>query len=417
MHRFLFRFNFEFKLDVGVRLIYWVLWGSFFFFLSGCQSIGIEHFPFLRTENNIEIQKEKEKQESVNKADRRLTAIESEVERELDGSRRQTVSEMYWNDIINEIDLWLKDNQDSIYFLRAQLLKGQILELQSQFRQSVEIYKNVLLSSLQYPEVQAKTHMLLARCYEQLGEDALVLVNLEDAEKKAEYLPQDQVLAEIPARRAMVYYRIDQKDLGANNLKKAEMGIESLRRLKESQNQTQWLSQIYYRLGHQSERVIYDGNLEAYLDTLGLRQIFSLRSLEEGIEPWATLAEKDIKSSYQFAWKEILYQSRPSMKCQGNHCAEKKSPLFEGAVNSRLIIQEQQIKFSDLILEKLTELESQQLPAQSQKNQKTNEIFEFVRDLKKEVRNFNVQLSVRNPLTSETMQPRGLPGNLQQNKE
>lgn len=295
--------------------------------------------------------------------------------------------ERKWTDAEAVFKEFNKKYPYSVYMQRSRFGLAQSLAEQGNWSEAAEVYRLIInTSQLSNPEIKAQALFEISFCYENLGEEAKVLASLQDALSLKEYLVQEKVLAEIPARMAASYYRLGQNQIAEEYLQKADEGIKRLRALKLSEGDNTWLAKIYFRMGVFSTNQLSSENLETSLDTLRIVQIFSLRSAEEGVAPWSSDASDRLIDNYRTIWRLI-----------GNLAAEEH--IDSGMAKSRL--QERQIDLTNKLLEITNDLKLYQLPSGSNKTEATAKVYAFIEELTKQAQVFLASRSVRNHLTPE----------------
>lgn len=300
-----------------------------------------------------------------------------------------------------DLEKFIAQNSNSIFFQRARFDLGLVLESDEKWSESLKIYQEIIAN---LPEdskpLEARTHYQKAICYENLGDDTKALASLFDAEKSIEYLPQEIYLVEIPAKKATIYYRMGQRATAEKFLNQASQGISGLRASIRTEKDRAWVTTLFYKLGHLPNNSLNEGNLRAYLDTMGILQIFSLHAVEENMLPWSQKAQEDIRNSYRNAWSYIKDLDAKKISIESS----RKS----GAIDSSVMIQAEKNDLVGLLLEKMEELKRFQIPTPSKKADAAQAVFIHLDELKNEIKIESQKWSVQNPLTPETQSPRGI---------
>ncbi len=282
---------------------------------------------------------------------------------------------------------------NSIFYQRAQLGRAKTLEYQGRWAEAAELYRRTVEATRTHqPEIAAQGLYQLSFCYENLGDESRVLASLKDAMQLKQYLKPEQALAEIPARLAASYNRMGLRPEAEQYFREAERGIQQVRAQQPPENSAQWLSATYYRMGSFSTNQVSEENLQSSLDTLKIVQIFSLRSSEEGGQPWSKLASQGLIANYRDLWNTI--QQIPLNKAMEQGAAKREQT-------------ERQLNYSGQLLTLMNELKQYRAP-EGRNHPEATDLFSFLSKLETQAQGLLTAKGVRNPLTPEAESLGGL---------
>jgi hypothetical protein len=345
--------------------------------ISGCQYFGIRH------------QEADSKEQIVRQEqDQFLQQIELNLEDGINENTRQSLIE------------FIEKNPESVFYQRAQLALAKVYEIEGDWSKAQQTYRSVNLDTRNSSSaIFGLSSFGLAKCHSQSGDFARVLASLSDAEKNSDGLSDQIKLVEIPALKAKVFYQIGQIEDAKENLNLAHAGVIRIRSSLTTLKQKEWAARVYFSMGKIDDSDLLEGNLAAFIEQIGVLQVFNLFSLEEEVLPWSEGADKQLRESYLKAWRGIKNLKAEDLK---------ESHHFATRVDKDLVIQEEKIMLIDRLFEKITEIKSLKLPTESARSRAAKDFFDFLDNLKRDMQAHLQKLSVRNPLTPDTQKPRGL---------
>ncbi len=338
--------------------------------LSACSSMQMNE----NRDATIDPQIRAEQEAEISKADRAFNSMQYDV------------SEVLYAD-------FQKKFPNSVFFQRAQFGLAHSLEAQDRWSEAAELYRYTLEATRdRQPEIAAQALYHLSFCYENLGDETRVLASLKDAMALKEYLRPEQALAEVPARMAASYNRMGLTKESDQYLRQAERGILQVRASQKPENSAVWLSSIYYNMGAYSTHQVSEENLQASLDTLKIVQTFSLRSSEEGGQPWSKMAADGLIANYRDLWNTI--QQIPL-----NKAMDKGAALREQT--------ERQLNLTGQLLVLINDLKHYRSP-DAKSASAAEGLFAYLAKLETQAQSFLTSKGVRNPLTPEAESLGGL---------
>lgn len=254
---------------------------------------------------------------------------------------------------------------NSFFYQRARFGHAQSLEAENKWSEAAEIYRGTIEATrARQPEIAAQALYRISICYENLRDEARVLASLKDALSLKQYLEPEQAEAEIPARMAACYSRMGLQKDAQTQLILADEGIQNIikqnRSAMDAEALKNWSAKVYYKMGLFSTEQVTAENLQAALDSFKMVQIFSLRSIELGKDPWSEKAEKTLMVSYGNFWKVV--QNFPVIE-----------GLDTGAANRQKT--ERQIYFAGQILALTNDLKTSQVVSQEMRSPNSSHFF------------------------------------------
>jgi tetratricopeptide (TPR) repeat protein len=194
----------------------------------------------------------------------------------------------------------------SIYLNRSKLDHGRALAGEGKYSESLQLYKDVIDSSLElHPEFVGLASYYASFSYEALGDEAKTLASLKDAKTQAQFLPTAVAKAELPARMAAYYHRQGELDESRKYYREAEQGMTQLYQT-DTPADKKAKARTYFLMGVLSSNQVTIDNLPLQMDTLALTQIFLLRSVELNQNPWSTQSLENLEGNYRDIWNAII---------------------------------------------------------------------------------------------------------------
>lgn len=231
---------------------------------------------------------------------------------------------------------------------------------------ALQVYQSIIgRSTDQQWEFVALALHRKAYCYEVTLENEKALAALTDASRLKSYLPLEVTLAEIPARLASVYARMDQISLADQFTKKAELGIQQLRAMKRN-NDSEVVVRTLYKMGGLSLTQIDESSFKQNILTLIRNQRFLIQAIEHSQNRWARESEKDLLRAYSNLWSFIeSYKVTPSSDWQMDW-------VLEG---------EKRAEFISLYLEAIEKLKNFEAPPETSDFIKTATVYNQIKNI------------------------------------
>lgn len=254
----------------------------------------------------------------------------------------------------------------------------------------------VVLSRGKLPQIEVQALYRLSYVYECLGSDTKVISSLLDVKKRDNYLTDDLMKAELPARLAAAYGRVGNREQAKKYFTEAEIGLRLTReKYKESARPKEIMARILFFMGRLNPP---ENQLEVktgvYLENLRQLQPYLWHAVELDEPNWSKRAAEQIDLAYKNVWRLVDREKPDSI--------EKDTDI----VNRKLSLSKNRIVQSALI--SLRELKNLKLP-----NATPGRIEQdLTRELKLTENKFVTFLAQNaeptNPLTSDAKRREGL---------
>ncbi len=198
-----------------------------------------------------------------------------------------------------------KNYPQSHSFLAARLGEAQSLEGLEKWTEASNIYRSVFDTAMQvHPEIAALALYRLSFCYEALGDDIKSVAALLDSLKKQKYLPEEVVKAEIPARLAMLYGKVENTSEMNRYLGLAQKGVQSLQGRRDIP--AGLLAKAYFEMGSVSMNQISTDNFSQAVLGQKAVQGYLFRAIYANTKPWSEEASSKLKKNYLGLWNVLV---------------------------------------------------------------------------------------------------------------
>ena len=247
-------------------------------------------------------------------------------------------------------------------------------------KRSSELYRKAITGSvaLKRPRVEAEAYYRLSMAYECIGDDQKTIVSLLDTKKRAKNLTPDIANAELPARLAVAYARIGQREKAMQFFREAGNGLKlALTQAgTTTQIQQKFAAKTLYAMGTLTPlQKGLNGDPKGFLTALSMQQPYLLQSAELNIAPDSRKAADELIFAY-----ENLLKMKPN------------DPI--GARN-----------FLQVALQDIAEIKKIRLP---NKGPLVDEIYDKIDAQESHIRQQLVSVSDTTPLTAEAQSREGL---------
>lgn len=195
------------------------------------------------------------------------------------------------------------------FWLQSKLGEADALHQLGESQQALTVLQYVRDVSLsRKPEAAAQASYRMSFIFEDLGEPEKTLAALNEAETQRGYLPERISRAQIPARKAMVYAKLGERDLARQWLDRAERGLSEIRSAQKSTDLA-WLAETYFQMGRVSSQSQFASSWDYRMDTLSIAYPLLYKAALQQVEPWSPQAEAAILQLYQEAFN-VLFASK-----------------------------------------------------------------------------------------------------------
>lgn len=289
-----------------------------------------------------------------------------------------------------EIGQFLQNNGNTQHWYAILFLHGRTKEALEDWIGAAQVYRKIIERSTdQQLEFVALADYRLAYCYEVLLENEKALAALNDLNRLNAYLPLEVSLAEIPARIASIYARLNQPTLADTYTIRAEKGIRQLRATKKNSD-PDWLSRTLIKMGGISLTQVDEDSFKQNLLTLTRNQRYLIQAIELQHPTWAPEAQKILVSTYTNLWTFMNgYKVKPTKDWEADLVVEAK----------------RKSDYLTWYLEALERLKSYRAPEDSAAFQATQEVYQQMATLEQQAILLLNQELLKKPWTSH--QPPG----------
>lgn len=299
-----------------------------------------------------------------------LTASKLAYEQEVDKLNlwQSQLEKQEYLKVTNEISEFLKNSPLPAHWFGIQFTLGRAKEGLEDWDGAIQTYQGIVSRSTDRQlEYVALGFYRLAYCYEVVLKNEKALAALNDAAALSSYLPIEISLAEIPARIASVYSRLNQPALADRYTQKAEKGILQVKGIRKKSN-PEALSRTLVNMGTPSLVHLDDESFLQTVRTLQRNQKYLIQAIELGHKIWAPEAQKTLLYSYNQLWQFIQnYRTPTTQDWETDFVAETQH----------------RTDFLSLYLEAIENLKTYQAPEESSLYIKTADVFYQVKSIEK----------------------------------
>lgn len=265
----------------------------------------------------------------------------------------------------------LEAEPTSAYSQVAIFNTGRALEGLGRWSEAEEKYRTVVRATARAPKLQTLALYRLSFCHEAQNNDSKTVAALMDVRSRAQYLPEEIAVAEMPARLAAAYARIGNVDEAIKYYAQGEAGIARLRNQAGVRAVPEWLPRTLYYMGRMSLRTISWNGFENALRPVGRAQLYLLQAAELEAGRWSRDATQELIRTYTEIWNVV---EAPPEHDPGD------DPLM-----ARREAQDRQWALAELVLGSLRELKAARAPIETDRSVQVEEIFAFIGEMEKKL--------------------------------
>lgn len=193
----------------------------------------------------------------------------------------------------------------SRYVMLARLGVAQSLEAQEKWSEALVAYQKIHKLTLnEQPEIAVRALYRMSFCYEALGEDDRALAGLLDSYRRRSLLPEEVAKAEIPARLAMFYEKVQNRAEAEKYIAIAQKGISTLQGRPELSSEI--LAKAYFQMGAVSLNQISASNFSSVVRAMRVVQVYPIRAIALKASPWSEDSLVILKRNYRNLWNTLL---------------------------------------------------------------------------------------------------------------
>lgn len=284
-----------------------------------------------------------------------------------------------------------KEHPQTIFETEARFGEARALEEMGEWSMALKIYREISTKRMStHPDLAALAMYYQSAAAEALGDESQMLATLQDAERNEALLPEEIRIAALPARLAVALTKIDQMDEAKKYLVRAEQGIN---RLKARGLSSEKWAQVYLEMGSFSTNQLAPENFQSHLDSFANGQIFLLKAVEAGVQPWSDRALEALQLHYRDFWN--LAMNPPIAKG------------LDAGARDRMRM-ELQSRWIGEITRLANVLKQNQKAAELEPAPQERKVREFIADLEAEAQARLLDTSDVIPLTRESQKQSGL---------
>ena len=207
--------------------------------------------------------------------------------------------------VVAEIPKFIEKNPLSHHWYGMMFTLGKAQEGLEDWNGAIETYRQIIERSTDRQlEYVAQAFFQIALCYEVLLENEKALAALGDASRLHAYLPLEINLAEIPAKTASLYARLNQNSLAMMYTERAEKGINKLRVLKKGSD-PEWLGRTLVEMGRLHLTQIDSESFQQNIRSLIKNQRYLVQAIELQDGRWSKEAQGVLLNTYASLWSFI----------------------------------------------------------------------------------------------------------------
>lgn len=303
----------------------------------------------------------------------------------------KALEEERYRQAVQIFDSILVQNPASEFDLIALYNSAAAYEGLSRCKTAGRRYRQVARTSAgRYPRVEAMALFRLSYAYECLGYPQKVIASLLDVQRRKEYLSEEVVYAEVPARLAASYAQLGQLEVAKKYFDQAEAGIQRLRRIHSQRpDLVDLLARTYFFMGRVQARQETDVKPQGFFQSLRFQQAHLIKAVELESDPWSRKASETLLEAYRDLW-EYLEQGR-ARRANASYQERRQYVLdwVEGGQQA------------------LAELKTLRFP-RAQEGQEAKRMFSQLEEEERRMQEFLAEFAVSHPLTPEAESREGI---------
>lgn len=165
--------------------------------------------------------------------------------------------------------------------------------------------------ALNRPELATLAEWQLSFLAEARGEFAQALIHLRGVRLRAADLPEDLRLAELPARFALLSYRVGDTEAAERSVAEAERGLKILTSGDRRLSDPGWLARLYHEMGRSVSPDLRGEDFPAVLRAQSISQRYLLLSIEANHPVWSAKSLEAFRTQLVDLWNSIVSLTPP----------------------------------------------------------------------------------------------------------
>lgn len=258
-------------------------------------------------------------------------------------------------------------------------------------------YRQVARGAIKkFPRLEVESLYRLSYAYECLGEDQKVVAALLDVYRRSGTMNPAVAKAEVPARLAAAYARLDNREQAKKFFAIADKGLKELRSetLTERQARTS-LSKTLFFMGRMNSLDQQFAKRPAdYAESLRTLQPFLMRSISADVQPWSDKSAEQLLAGYNKLLRLI----------EGTYV---DSDAKDTGLNERLS-REKRLSLIQYATQSLQELRTQKIPGRAAEDSLEARVFRELDGVEKRMQSMLASSSEVQMKTPEAQKREGL---------
>lgn len=207
---------------------------------------------------------------------------------------------------LDEVRDFIRSRPDSVYLQAARWYEARNLEDLGRAAEAEPIYRDVREKTAgREPQLAVLSEWRLSFTAEALGDDARAMAHLLGAERRKTDLPEQIAAVELPARKAMLAYRLGQDEAGESAFREAERGLRALLAKPGPKPDESWLAKLYLEMGRSRAESVNADNFTRFLKAQRVSQPYLLKAMRTKDVVAAPAALEVLRGNYSSFWRAL----------------------------------------------------------------------------------------------------------------
>jgi len=274
---------------------------------------------------------------------------------------------------------------------------GAAYEGMGQCQTAAQRYRQVARAAVKkFKRLEVEALYRLSYVYECLGEDQKVVAALLDVNRRSAAMAPAVAKAEVPARLAAAYARLDNREQAKVYFNIADKGLKELRSEMQTERQARTsLAKTLFFMGRMTSLdQQFAKRPNDYVESLRTLQPFLMRSISTDIQPWSDKSAEQLLAGYNKVLRLI----------EGTYIDADTS---DAGINERLSrdVRMGLIKYS---MQSLQELRMKKLPGRADENSLEARVFRELDGVERRMQSLMASASESQLKTPEAQKREGL---------
>lgn len=309
----------------------------------------------------------------------------------------KALDEENYSEAAKIFDKLLKDKPATEIDLITIYNSGAAYEGMGQCRKAADRYRQVVRGSVKkFKRLEVEALYRLSYAYECLGEDQKVVAALLDVHRRSATMNPAVAKAEVPARLAAAYARLDNQEQAKAYFNIADKGLLELRSEIQTARQAKIsLAKTLFFMGRMNSLNQQFAKRPAdYIESLRTLQPFLMRSISTDVQPWSDKSAHQLLEGYNKLLRLI----------EGSYVdADTK----DAGINERLS-REQKLSLVRYATQSLQELRAKKLPGRASEDSLETRVFRELDGIERQMQSVMASASEVQLKTPEAQKREGL---------